>query len=308
MVQKSESEAVIGRRGLAGMKLLFVKDLNTCEASNKIVIFKELQDRGLVGPDPLLEITTRTGLSCEREGVYDILGDRYSVFSIEIPNEYNMIGIHPIQRRLYLQVMNHLSNGVVSKQSGFELINVLSGRNTVSVLEITTTPDFILNEHAGDNCPSPTSVSESFCRSYIDQHNAKNTNRIRNILHYSEYNFVLSLLDIKRVTEPLLPKFNDVTRTAQLRNGRTLQRGDIGSGVVMSNPIGMSPYTSDMMIGSMLTNLPIEVKTFKTPIQDQRLAMSDVDLATWIGDRDIVSIDSVVSDNKLIRTVVVKKK
>lgn len=314
MVQQSESNAVIGGNSLVGMKLLFVKDINikNHETSNKIVIFcKELQDKIRVGSlsDLPAEITTRTGLSCECEGIYDILGDRYNVFSIEIPNEYNMIGAHPVKRRLYLQVINPY-NGSIINQSGVRLVNLLSGRDTVSALEIIVTPGDILNEYRINDCSSYIKISESFRDNYIAQRNVKNTNCSRSILYYVEYHFMLSILDLKHVTGSILPQFNDLTQITQLRNGRTLQRGGIGSGVGVDNPIsiGVSPYTSDAMIDSMLANLPIEVKTFKTPIQDQRLAMSDVDLATWIGDREIVSIDSVVSDNKLIRTVVVKKK
>lgn len=310
MVQQSESNAAIGRNGLVGMKLLFVKDINSRETSNKIVIFyKGSQEKGLVGPDLPAEITTRTGLSCECEGVYDILGNRYNVFSIEIPNEYNMIGVHSVKRRLYLQVINPY-NGSIINQSGIRLVNLLSGRDAVSALEIIVTSGDVLNEYGINDCSSHINTSESFRDNYISQRNAKNTNCSRSILYYAEYHFMLSILDIKHVTGSILPQLNDVAQIAQLRNGRTLQRGGIGSGVGVSNPIGigMSPYTSDVMIGSMLANLPIEVKTFKTPIQDQRLAMSDVDLAAWIGDREIVSMDSAVSDNKLIRTVVVKKK
>lgn len=51
----------------------------------------------------------------------------------------------------------------------------------------------------------------------------------------------------------------------------------------------------------------IEVKTFKTAIQDQKISADDDEIAEWIGDRELVSIDSVVSDNKLIRTVTVKR-
>lgn len=310
MVQQSESNAVIGRNGLAGIKVLFVKDVNSRETSNKIVIFyKESQEKGLVGPDLPAEITTRVGLSCECEGVYDILGDRYNVFSIEIPNEYSLIGIHPIKRRLYLQVINPYNRSIIN-QTGVRLVNLLSGRDAVSALEIIVTPGDVLNEYGINDCSSHINTLESFRDNYIAQRNAKNTKCSRSILHCVEYQFMSSLLYVKHVTEPILPQFNDLAQISQLRNGRICQRGGVGSGIGVSNPIGigMSPYTSDAMIGGMLTNLPIEVKTFKTPIQDQRLAMSDVDLATWIGDREIVSIDSVVSDNKLIRTVVVKKK
>lgn len=55
------------------------------------------------------------------------------------------------------------------------------------------------------------------------------------------------------------------------------------------------------------SNKSVEIKTFKTAIQDQRLLADDYEIAEWIGDRELVSISSVVSDNKLIRTVVVKK-
>lgn len=51
----------------------------------------------------------------------------------------------------------------------------------------------------------------------------------------------------------------------------------------------------------------VEMRTFKTAIQEQRLSTDDDEIAEWIGDRELVSIDSVVSDNKLIRTVIVKR-
>lgn len=66
---------------------------------------------------------------------------------------------------------------------------------------------------------------------------------------------------------------------------------------------------SKRVIASLdLSSYPTAVKTFKTPIQDQRLVEGDIEITIWIGDREIISIDSVVSDNKLIRTIVVKNK
>ena len=66
---------------------------------------------------------------------------------------------------------------------------------------------------------------------------------------------------------------------------------------------------SKRVIASLdLSSYPTAVKTFKTPIQDQRLVEGDIEITNWIGDRELISINSVVSDNKLIRTIVVKNK
>lgn len=283
--------------------LLFVKDIDkitTESLGERLVILTKSSPNQREYPFPLSggEIHEKIGIDIgDSVSSFRVKDDVY--YAYEIPLSFDMLGAIGIY------------NDALSSRIRMSIENDMH-HPKLFTLVINTTRSSILN-------PEPNEFryeSNELIIAYNKHYNSEPRNHIRMLSTECYRMFPHLFRDASQLNigakpnSSLLSKVNSNSAIACPKNMVVVGENGINHMRMNSNTSalgGARPFPNNIArVREAESN--IDIRTFKTPIQDQRLESADIEIMNWIGDRELVKIDSVVSDNKLIRTVVVKNK
>lgn len=283
--------------------LLFVKDIDkiTTEPIGEglVILTKSTSSTQKEYPFPLptVDIFDKIGISISLTSTFKMDNDLY--YAYEIPLSHDMLGAIGIY------------NDSLSSRIRMSIENDIH-HPKLFTLVINTTRSSILN-------PEPNEFryeSNELIIAYNKHYNSEPRNHIRMLSTECYRMFPHLFRDASQLNigakpnSSLLSKVNSNSAIACPKNMVVVGENGINHMRMNSNTSalgGARPFPNNIA-RVIEAESNIDIRTFKTPIQDQRLESADIEIMNWIGDRELVKIDSVVSDNKLIRTVVVKNK
>ena len=295
MIQRQiESKAVIVKRA-TDLKLLFVVDSRSHSENTtfKIIVFSKItSENSIVLPAIPEQIKEMTGITCEVEEIFEFRDEKYQTFAINLYSGRD-IGYAIAVDESNKQLVINLAPTQFESNKGIHIIYPTSSPDGRMTFYIHVKPEDILNSYLYGGSTLDNKWFNFICdyfNWYELQHDGKDFCRNDDMnyrLRMSKYMMKYGQFGNRTVVPSEETKSNQ-PQVVRMPNGE----GQLN----LRN------------MGVCLSTCPISVKTFKTPIQDQKLIEGDLEITNWIRDREVISINSVVSTNQLIRTIVVKNK
>lgn len=251
---------------------------------------KITSENTIVLPTTPESIKEMTGVVCEPEKIFEFNGDKYQTFAIELYSGRDIGYAIMVDETNKPLVINLAPTTDLAK--GIHIIYPSSLTDDRMKFCIYARPEDILNGYLYGRSTLDNKWFNFICE-YLDWYELQHDRKI--FCRGDDRNYKL------RMNQYMM-------KYSQFSNRPTTPNESMNPNKPVRIPNGGGKLSKIIITSLDPTSYPIAVKTFKTPIQDQRLIEADLEITNWIGNREIISISSVVSDNKLIRTVVVKNK